>query len=71
LIVAISEQPDVDSISSDVKSSLNITENNTLKVDEYTLACSHPGVFAGGDVVTGPNTIVDAIAAGKKSCYHD
>jgi NADH-quinone oxidoreductase subunit F len=26
-----------------------------------------PGVFAGGDVVTGPNTVVDAIAAGKKA----
>jgi NADH-quinone oxidoreductase subunit F len=24
-------------------------------------------VFAGGDVVTGPNTVVDAIAAGKKA----
>jgi hypothetical protein len=26
-----------------------------------------PGVFAGGDLVTGPNTVVDAIAAGKKA----
>jgi len=25
------------------------------------------GVFAGGDVVTGPNTVVDAIAAGKRA----
>jgi hypothetical protein len=25
------------------------------------------GVFAGGDVVTGPNTVIDAIAAGKKA----
>jgi NADH-quinone oxidoreductase subunit F len=28
---------------------------------------SRPGVFAGGDLVTGPNTVVDAIAAGKKA----
>ncbi len=32
-----------------------------------TLATNRPGVFAGGDVVTGPNTVVDAIAAGKKA----
>ena len=36
-------------------------------MDEYTLACNRPGVFAGGDVVTGPNTVVDAIAAGKRA----
>jgi NADH-quinone oxidoreductase subunit F len=32
-----------------------------------TLLTSRPGVFAGGDVVTGPNTVVDAIAAGKRA----
>lgn len=67
LIVAISEQPDVNSISADIEGGLEITAWNTLKVDEYTLACGRPGVFAGGDVVTGPNTVVDAIAAGKKT----
>ena len=66
LIVAISEQPDVNSIQPDIEGGLEITKWNTLRVDEYTLACSRPGVFAGGDVVTGPNTVVDAIAAGKK-----
>jgi hypothetical protein len=28
---------------------------------------NRPGVFAGGDVVTGPNTVVDAVAAGKNA----
>lgn len=67
LIVAISEQPDVNSITPDIEGGLEITKWNTLQVDEYTLACGRPGVFAGGDVVTGPNTVVDAIAAGKKA----
>lgn len=66
LLIAISEQPDVNSISQDIEGGLEITPWNTLKVDQYTLATSRPGVFAGGDVVTGPNTVVDAIAAGKK-----
>ena len=37
------------------------------RVDPQTLATSRTGVFAGGDVVTGPNTVVDAIAAGKRA----
>jgi len=36
-------------------------------VNRETLATNRPGVFAGGDIVTGPNTIVDAIAAGKRA----
>jgi NADH-quinone oxidoreductase subunit F len=46
---------------------LEVTKNGTLRVDAETLATNRPGVFAGGDLVTGPNTVVDAIAAGKKA----
>ncbi len=67
LIVAISEQPDVDSISPEGEPELKLTDWGTLEVENNTLRCSRPGVFAGGDVVTGPNTVVDAIAAGKKA----
>jgi pyruvate/2-oxoglutarate dehydrogenase complex dihydrolipoamide dehydrogenase (E3) component len=38
-----------------------------LRSAPATLTTSRPGVFAGGDSVTGPNTVVDAIAAGKKA----
>ncbi len=64
LIITIGDTPDVDYISS-----MNINVNNwgTLIVDEETLQTNRDGVFAGGDVVTGPNTVVDAIAAGKKT----
>ena len=37
----------------------------TIIVDPATMATTRPGVFAGGDVVTGPSSVVDAIAAGK------
>lgn len=66
LIVAISEQPDVNSISPDAEGGLVITKWNTIQVDEYTLSSNRSGVFAGGDVVTGPNTVIAAIAAGKR-----
>ena len=34
-------------------------------MDPDTLATGVEGVFSGGDAVTGPNTVVEAIAAGK------
>jgi len=42
-------------------------ENNLIAVHESTLETSTPGVFAGGDVTTGPGTIVAAIAAGRQA----
>jgi NADPH-dependent glutamate synthase beta subunit-like oxidoreductase len=67
LIVAISEQPDVDSISPVGETALKINKDGMLEVDRQSLTTSRPGVFAGGDVTTGPNTVVDAIAAGKRA----
>ena len=47
-------------------SGVETTRRNTVKVDTTTLLTNREGVFAAGDVVTGPNTVVEAIAAGKK-----
>ena len=38
-----------------------------LKVDANTLATSRKGVFAGGDVVTGPATVIEAVVMGRKA----
>jgi heterodisulfide reductase subunit A-like polyferredoxin len=38
-----------------------------LIINEDTLETNRPGVFAGGDVASGPNTVIAAIAAGKKA----
>ncbi|MDQ7794854.1 MAG: FAD-dependent oxidoreductase [bacterium] len=38
-----------------------------LAADAGTLATALPGVFAGGDAVTGPATVVEAIAAGRQA----
>jgi len=46
---------------------VGISRKNLLVVDPVTGATEVPGVFAGGDVVTGPNTVVAAIAAGKEA----
>ncbi|MBZ5554357.1 MAG: FAD-dependent oxidoreductase [Acidobacteriia bacterium] len=64
LIITIGDEPDIEYITS---MGIEINERGTLRTDPDTLATSRAGVFAGGDVVTGPNTVVDAIAAGKKA----
>ena len=67
LIVAISEDSGIDAIGPARSNNIDITTWNTIKIDNDTLLTSRPGVFAAGDVVTGPNTVIDAIAAGKKA----
>lgn len=63
LIPAIGEKPDISFLTD--KDNLNISKWDTIVVDEETVLTSRKGVFAGGDVVTGPGTVAEAIAAGK------
>jgi NADPH-dependent glutamate synthase beta subunit-like oxidoreductase len=67
LVVAIGEDSGIDCIGPALQSGIETTSGNTVKVDYKTMLTNRPGVFAAGDVVTGPNTVVEAIAAGKKS----
>ncbi|TAK32750.1 MAG: hydrogenase [Chloroflexota bacterium] len=46
---------------------LKANRNGTVKVDSHTLATERPGVFAGGDAVTGPASVIAAIAAGRRA----
>jgi putative selenate reductase YgfK subunit len=46
---------------------LKWTRRNNISVNTATMATPEPGVFAVGDVVTGPATVVEAIGAGKKA----
>ena len=36
-----------------------------LVVDEESQATSHKGVYAGGDIVSGPSTVISAIRQGR------
>ncbi len=65
LIVAVGDKPDVAYV--DMTSGLKVNDKGIVKVDKDTLATNKSGVFAGGDVITGPNTVIQAIAAGKKA----
>ena len=43
------------------------TAGGLLSVEEGVFSTSSPGVFAGGDVASGPATVVQAIAAGRQA----
>ncbi len=62
VIPAIGEIPD-----SAFWSELDITSERTLGVDPVSFATSIPGIFAGGDAVSGPSSVVEAIASGKRA----
>ena len=46
---------------------VGLSSADFVQVDTQTLATDKSGVFAGGDVVTGPASIIDAIAQGRKA----
>jgi NADH-quinone oxidoreductase subunit F len=65
LITAIGERPDTSYIG--VNAGPAVTKWESIQVDEETMSTNFPGVFAGGDAVTGPNTVIAAIAAGRRA----
>ena len=46
---------------------IKANDDATINVDPLTLQTSIPDIFAGGDCVTGPNTVVEAMAAGLRA----
>jgi heterodisulfide reductase subunit A len=71
IVPAISQGTNLDFLGEDHE--FDINRWNTFEIDEETGATNVPGVFAGGDVVTGPDIAIGAVAAGKKGALgiHD
>ena len=46
---------------------LDLTARNTVVVNPQTMQTSIPHVFAAGDAVSGPATVIEAVAAGHKA----
>ncbi len=61
LLVAIGQRPD---IPSEMK--IETGRGNTITVDE-TMMTKLPGVFSAGDCVSGPASVIEAIAGGRKA----
>jgi len=64
VIFAIGQRPDSDCLKQAAR-----LRGGRVQVDPKTLSTDVPGVFAGGDAVTGTTFIVDAIAAGHRVAH--
>jgi len=64
VIVAIGQTPNP--LLGRAESRIKVNPRGTIFVDE-NLMTSIPGVFAGGDIVTGADTVIAAMGAGKKA----
>ena len=65
VIAAVGQAPDLSFLPRD--SALERTRWERLAVDDNRLATSVDGVFAGGDFVSGPGMLIEAIAAGRRA----
>ncbi len=65
VIPAIGQAPDLTFLPKD--SEFHISPRGTFEVDTESLATNLPAVFAGGDAVLGPATVIEAIAAGQRA----
>ncbi|MCK8826624.1 NADPH-dependent glutamate synthase [Natroniella acetigena] len=64
VIMAIGQSPNPILINDTPE--IETTDRGTIKVDEKTGMTTKEGVFAGGDIVTGAATVIQAMGAGKK-----
>jgi NADH-quinone oxidoreductase subunit F len=64
VIGAIGQRPGTDSMR---LKGLTSAKSGRIIADQRTLATNMIGVFAGGDAVTGPALVIDAIAAGQRA----
>ncbi|MCF8080874.1 MAG: FAD-dependent oxidoreductase [Desulfobacterales bacterium] len=65
IILAIGQQVDTDCMGS--VSGIDWTRRNTIRANMATMETDVEGVFAAGDAVTGPATVIEAIGGGKRA----
>jgi NADPH-dependent glutamate synthase beta subunit-like oxidoreductase len=63
LIPAIGQEPNLEFMKG--KTDIQLSKWNTLEINPETMSTNVPGIFAGGDVVTGPATVLEAMGQGK------
>jgi hypothetical protein len=65
VLVAIGEEPDPSILPPGT--GIEVSAWAGIVADPRTSATGRAGVFAGGDVVSGPKTIIDAVASGRRA----
>ncbi|GAI26970.1 unnamed protein product, partial [marine sediment metagenome] len=64
VIAALGQAPETEFVK---EFGVSLSKRGMIEIDPETGATNIEGVFAGGDVVTGPAFVIDAIAAGKRA----
>lgn len=67
IIVAISQSPDLSGLDGKTPAKVRVSSYGTMEVDPETLQTNIPYVFAGGDVVLGPSTVIASMGAGRRA----
>jgi len=62
VIAAIGQAPEIGTIAG-----VELTRWGAIAADAETGETTHPGVFAGGDAIGGPATVIDAVASGNRA----
>jgi len=65
VVFATAQTPDGSCL--DRETAPGILAEGAISVDPVTLQTNDPDIFAGGDAVTGPRTVIEAIEAGKQA----
>ena len=65
VIPAVGQAPDLSFLTEDTK--LERVRWGLLRVNPNNLSTNVPGIFAGGDFVAGPTTVIQAIASGRRA----
>lgn len=67
IIAAVGQYPKLDGTSEE--QGVKRTKWRTIAVDDWTFQTADPRVFAGGDAVLGAQTVIQAVAQGKKAAW--
>ncbi len=66
VIIAGDREPSPD-LSSYLAGQLEMNGDGTIEIDQRTLATSRPGVFAGGEIVSGGGLVAEACEQGRRA----
>jgi len=64
IIPAIGQEPNLGNLAK--TQDLKVSKWNLLEVNPETLQTNIPDIFAGGDVISGPATVIEAVEAGQR-----
>jgi len=64
LFIAIGQAPELSLLQGE---GVSVTHAGTVSVDPLTLQTERPGIFAAGDAVSGPASVVEAVEAGHRA----